>query len=304
MQTQLDICICTCRRPEQLHRALSSLGEIQLPEGTRVSVTIVDNDPAQQGEPVVESLSSSFPLPIHYCFEPSRGIPFARNRCLDEAQAKGADYLIFIDDDEWVQPDWLVRLYEYARELGGGTVVCGTVISELPASAPDYFSMFFSRKKRRTGERLPYCATNNVLIPLAEVRRLGLRFDEKRPFAGGEDVMFFTEATTRGVSIFHCAEAVVYEDVPESRATIRWLSQRKYSVGITLAKQKLFAGRTRSGIFVSAVAQLVLASLVCGLTLFGSGRMRSRSWLRMCRSAGIACGVFGGESQFYRVAED
>lgn len=301
MQPLLDICICTCHRAEQLRRALESLSNTELPDGVRVSVTVVDNDPAQSARAVVEGLQSDFPLPIHYAAEPRRGIPFARNRCLDEAESKGADYLVFVDDDEWVAGDWLQKLYGFAQDAGGNTVVCGSVISLLPASAPDYYTMFFSRKRRRTGERLPYCATNNVLIPLAEVRRLELRFDEGRPFAGGEDVMFFTAAALQGVSILHCAEAVVYEDIPECRATLRWLSRRKYSVGITLAQQKLLAGRGRIDVFASALLQLVTASLICALSVAAS-RQRSRAWLRACRSAGMASGVLGAESQFYRRA--
>lgn len=272
---------------------------MELPESLEVSVTVVDNDPAESARPVVEEVEPSFPLPLVYAAESRRGIPFARNRCLDEAQAKGADYLVFIDDDEWVAGDWLQKLYGFAHDAGGNTVVCGSVISLMPAAAPDYYSMFFSRKRRRTGERLPYCATNNVLMPMAEIARLGLRFDENRPFAGGEDVLFFTEANLQGMSIFHCAEAVVYEDVPECRATIRWLSRRKYSVGITLARQKVLAGRSRGMVFASAMVQLLNASLVCVLGVAIS-RQRARAWLRACRSAGMACGALGAESQFYR----
>ncbi|WP_237067562.1 glycosyltransferase family 2 protein [Microbulbifer guangxiensis] len=301
MQPLLDICICTCQRPGELGRALESLAHVDLPDAVRVSVTVVDNDPGQSALSVVRGLENSFPLPICYAAEPRRGIPFARNRCLDEAQAKGADYLVFIDDDEWVAADWLQKLYSFARGAGGGAVVCGSVISLLPTSAPDYYNMFFSRKRRRTGERLPYCATNNVLIPLAEVRRLGLRFDESRPFAGGEDVMFFTAASLQGVAIFHCAEAVVYEDIPESRANLHWLARRKYSVGITLAQQKLAGGRGRVDVLASALLQLFMASAVCILSL-AVRRQRERAWLRACRSAGMACGVFGAESQFYRRA--
>ena len=301
MRPLLDICICTCRRPELLRRALTSLSALELPDSVRVSVTVVDNDAAQSARPAVRELEDGFPHPLTYAVEQQPGIPFARNRCLDEAYAKGADYLVFIDDDEWVAGDWLQKLYGFARDAGDAAVVCGSVISLLPAAAPDYFSMFFSRKRRRTGERLPYCATNNVIMPLAEIRKLGLRFDEERPFAGGEDVLFFTQMALGGIPIFHCAEAVVFEDVPESRANLSWLARRKYSVGITQARQKLLAGRSRAGVLASALVQLLAASLMCVLGAAVS-RQRSRAWLRACRSAGMACGVLGLESQFYRRA--
>ncbi|GAA5525160.1 hypothetical protein Maes01_01725 [Microbulbifer aestuariivivens] len=301
LQPLLDICICTCRRPEQLRRTLMSLSRMNLPDAVGLSVTVVDNDSSQGASRTVEDLQATFPFPIRYVVESRPGIPLARNRCLDEAKAKGVDYLVFIDDDEWVDSGWLVNLYSYAQKVGGNSVVSGPVISCLPVSSPEYYQVFFCRKKGTTGELMPYCATNNVLIPSFLYSEMGLRFDERNPYAGGTDVMFFTEARSRGVEIRRCVEAVVYEDVPEHRATLTWLSKRKYSVGITLARQKLYAGRNRSQLMGSAVTQFVVASLTL-LVGLPFRRLRTRSWLRACRSAGMACGVLGAESQFYRRA--
>ncbi|MFA0812998.1 glycosyltransferase family 2 protein [Microbulbifer epialgicus] len=305
MRPLLDICICTCKRPEQLRRALRSLAELELPADADVAVTVVDNDPEDRaGQAVVESLTNDFPLQVLYALEERRGIPFARNRCIQEAQSKGANYLIFIDDDEWVARDWLVQLFQYAQELGGSAVVNGSVVRELPESAPAYYAKFFSRRRRQTGDRLTYCATNNVLIPMTVIRELGLSFDERDPFGGGEDVLFFTELNAKGGEIVHCVEAKVFESVPESRANLRWLSRRKYSAGITLAKQKLLSGRSRFGILMSALFQLLIAGVACLLGgVFGGRRLGSRPWLRLCRSVGMACGVFGARSDFYRIVD-
>ncbi|WP_020414297.1 glycosyltransferase family 2 protein [Microbulbifer variabilis] len=305
MRPLLDICICTCKRPEQLRVALQSLAELDLPADADVSVTVVDNDPEEQGgKAVVESFATDSSLPILYVLEERRGIPIARNRCIQEAQGKNADYLIFIDDDEWVARDWLVKLFRFAQELGGNTVVNGSVIRELPDSVPTYYSRYFSRRKRQTGDHLTYCATNNVLIPMKIIREFSLSFDERDPFGGGEDVLFFSELHTKGGDIIHCAEAKVFEPVPISRANLRWLSRRKYSAGITLAKQKLQSGRSRLGILLSAIFQLMVAGVLCLFGLvFGGLRLGSRPWLRLCRSVGMACGVFGARSDFYRVVD-
>lgn len=305
MRPLLDICICTCKRPEQLRVALRSLAELELPADADVTVTVVDNDPEnQEGQAVVEAFVADSPFPILYALEERRGIPFARNRCIQEAQAKGADYLVFIDDDEWVARDWLVRLFRYSQQLGGNSVVNGSVVRQLPDSVPAYYDNFFSRRKRQTGDRLTYCATNNVLIPMKMIREFSLSFDERDPFGGGEDVLFFSELNAKGGDIVHCVEAKVFEAVPISRANLRWLSRRKYSAGITLAKQKLLSGRSRPGIFLSAIFQLLTAGVLCLFGLvFGGVRLGSRPWLRFCRSVGMASGVFGARSDFYRVVD-
>ncbi|WP_299944266.1 glycosyltransferase family 2 protein [uncultured Microbulbifer sp.] len=305
MPSLLDICICTCKRPNQLRGALQSLAVLQLPPDAAVTVTVVDNDPdGREGAQLVESLADGFPLPILCVLEERRGIPYARNRCIREAQRKGADYLVFIDDDEWVARDWLIRLFGYAQAIGGHSVVSGSVVRQLPDSVPEFYSGFFSRKRRETGDRLNYCATNNVLVPMQAIRALGLRFDERDPFGGGEDVLFFTEYSARGGEIVHCVEARVYEAVPECRANMRWLSRRKYSAGITLAKQKRASGRSHFSILMSAVFQFLMAGVSCILGLvLGGRRLGSRPWLRLCRSVGMACGVFGARSDFYRIVD-
>ncbi|MCO1333362.1 glycosyltransferase [Microbulbifer sp. OS29] len=305
MHPLLVICICTYQRPERLRNSLQSLAQLQLPLNLNVSALVVDNDSVgQEGKGVVEELSGSFPFPIYCVVEEQRGIPCARNRCIRELQGMGADYLVFIDDDEWAEVDWLGQLYTYAKKLGGSTVVCGSVVRYWPDSAPQYYSRIFYRQKRKTGDELDYCATSNVLIPMSNVRSLDLRFNEQDPLDAGEDVIFFTELKAKGGKIVFCFEARVYEAVPESRANMRWLSRRKFSAGITLAKHKLAKGRGHSSILLSAVCQLLISGIGCILGMIvGGKRLGSGPWLRACRSAGMACGVFGVRSEFYRVVD-
>jgi len=300
----IDICICSCQRPAPLDAALASLAHMQIPAGVQVVVTVVDNDPAGSAAQVVDGRAREFPLPLHYVSEPRRGIPVARNRGVAEALGRGADFLVFIDDDEWVEPDWLVKLYGYAVELGGDKVVSGHVIADVPVGTPALMAEFFQRKTCVTGERQEYCATNNVLIPIAVVRDLGLRFDEARLFAGGEDTLFFTEVTARGVEIVSCAEAVVHETIPPSRVSTRWQARRKYAAGTTQAAQKIACGRSRLRIFASGAAQILISSFKsCLFLLLGRRDESYRSWLKICRSAGMAAGVFGARVDFYKVVD-
>ncbi|WHI45305.1 glycosyltransferase [Microbulbifer sp. VAAF005] len=199
MHPLLVICICTYQRPERLRNSLQSLAKLQLPSDLNVAALIVDNDSdAQAGRKVVDELSESFPFPLNCAVEEQRGIPCARNRCIDELNNMGADYLVFIDDDEWVEADWLIQLYDYSQKLGGNSVVCGSVIRRWPDSVPAYYSHIFYRQKRKTGEELNYCATSNVLIPMSSIRSLSLRFNEQDPLGAGTDVIFFTEYKAKG----------------------------------------------------------------------------------------------------------
>lgn len=50
---------------------------------------------------------------VYYEIEKGRGIPFARNNVLRRAKSLAITELIFIDDDETVDIDWLVNLWNY-----------------------------------------------------------------------------------------------------------------------------------------------------------------------------------------------
>lgn len=297
----INIAICTCQRAQLLRQCLDSIATILLPADTTVTVTIIDNDSGQSARPVVDALASSFPFVLHYVCEARRGIPCARNRAIEETHALRSDYLVFIDDDEWVRPDWLVQLYGYAQQLGGRVVVSGGVISELPASTPDYIRAAYGNRVYRTGEKLAACATNNVIIPIHVTRDLGLRFDESDPLAGGTDTIFFVEAVAQGVEIRRCAEALVHEAVPESRANLRWLSKRKYRAGITEAWRKQKKGRSKGRILVSAVALSGLETAgALFVTLAGNKKVATRLWLKACKYWGVANGVVGRKVDSYR----
>ncbi|WP_232325187.1 glycosyltransferase family 2 protein [Microbulbifer agarilyticus] len=282
---------------------LASLSQMVAPESMDIQVSVIDNDPEGGARAIVDNVSAGFPFRLQYCLEPRRGIACARNRAIDEAHRQGASYLVFIDDDEKVDRMWLFHLVRCALVFNGNCVISGRVRALVPEGTSPVMAEFFERKCYRTGERRQYCATNNVLIPIAVTRDLNLRFDESRPFAGGEDTLFFTEVVKKGVEVVFCAEAVVYEVIPRERISVAWQSRRKFSVGTTQALQKMSCGRRRPRILLSGFLQLVAS--VVKMPLFRlSGRADDayRSWLKACRSAGIVVGVFGVRSDFYRPA--
>ena len=299
--SKINICICTYKRPKLLTNCLKSLADILVPSGTEVTVTVIDNDQTRSAEATVTEFIETFPFNIYYHCESKRGIPCARNRAVEETHHLGSDYLVFIDDDEWVEPLWLDILYAYCQNQGGNVVVSGDVISELPEETPEYIGDFFHKRQWITGTQLDRCATNNVLIPIFVTKKLGLRFDESNPLAGGEDIRFFCEATKLGVVIMKCAEALVHESVPESRVTLRWLSKRRFTEGIILAWRKRQKGCSRLSIVTFSSLRLIIALFaVCKKSLTGNKLKRNKRWLKACSSLGALYGVFGLSVDSYK----
>ena len=102
----ITVCICSYKRPEMLRKLLGELKGLETRDRFTFSVVISDNDPEESGRPVVEDLSSNYPVRIEYVTEPRRSISHARNAALAKATGEA---IAFIDDDEWPQPDWLIN---------------------------------------------------------------------------------------------------------------------------------------------------------------------------------------------------
>ena len=82
----VSICIATYRRRHELARLFASLSRLKVPEGVRVEVIVVDNDPASDpaDAPSADALA---PFALRWLREPRRNIAYARN--LAVANARG-----------------------------------------------------------------------------------------------------------------------------------------------------------------------------------------------------------------------
>lgn len=303
--SRINICVCTCHRGELLKVCLDSLAKIRVSDEIDLTVSIVDNDEKRSAETVVNEVKKDFPFPLFYFCESRRGIPCARNRAIDETIAMGSDYLVFIDDDEWVESEWLQMLYGFCKQNGGNVVVSGGVVAELPEGTPPEVAGLFNRRTLGVlGQRLDTCATNNVLVPVGFIKDSGLRFDETVPLAGGTDTIFFKQLTCRGLAILRCPQALVHELIPVSRANMKWLSKRKYRVGITEASKKMMGGRSALSIVFSASFQLALESLKVLMLLMVRQKLScNQSILKVYRCAGIVSGVVGVRVEAYRTLD-
>jgi len=250
------VAVLTFRRPEQLRRLLPRLIEQVASLEPSGSVLVVDNDPA--GSAAADVLAAD-PAAVRYVHEPRPGIAAARNRALDEAT--GYDALVFIDDDELPGPGWLTGLVGSWRDWGCAAV-SGPVRAQFPSQPPAWVqaSRVFDRRRRASGSIVPGAATNNLLLDLAVINRLGLRFDDRFGLTGGEDTMFSRALRRGGGEIRWCDEAEVIEPVAPDRATRRWVLRREYRAGTSWSAVELALAGTRTaraGVRVSLAARAV-----------------------------------------------
>lgn len=230
---KVAICLATCNRNEMLSRCLSSVVSSAKSElAYEHFLVVVDNNCQPVSEEMVRELSSE--MEVIFDWEPTPGIPFARNLCLKNALANGADFIAFIDDDEYVDKDWLgIMLEEVDKE--GVDVVSGKVNQENNGS-------LYSKRKFENGSLRDRAETDNVIMKAWIAKKIS--FDEDFAQTGGSDALFFRQAFARGATIKVCNSAVVTEELPVVRLGLRWRLQRHYRYGLThcLIERKLHRG--------------------------------------------------------------
>lgn len=224
----VDVLVLTYKRSHWLEGTLQSLVQQRLEQGIQMSIVVVDNDAAQSAYGVVAGFQEKFPRTRYVC-EPRPNVANARNRALREASG---DFAAFIDDDELAEPHWLQRLIETQRRYAV-PVVFGPVVAELPRHAPRWAveGRFYERPRFATGSEVSSGGTGNVLLELAVLRRVDVRFDPSYGLSGGEDTWFFHQLTAAGQRLVWCDEAVARERVPDSRLRVAWLMRRAFSGG-------------------------------------------------------------------------
>lgn len=259
------VCICTFRRPLLLRRALEALTRQDTGGEFTFSIVVADNDADRSAETIVNDFAHRASTSVSYCTEPQRNIALARNAAL--ARARG-EFVAFIDDDEFPNPNWLLNLWRCCvpRSAAG---VLGPVRPHFDCEPPRWLIKggFFDRPEHETGFEMPWheCRTGNVLL-----RREILPADEPvfRPEfgTGGEDQDFFQRMIRRGHRFVWCNEAVVFETVPPARWSRRFLISRALLRGKNTLRQP--TGRLRnlakSALAVPAYALVLPVLLLSG----------------------------------------
>lgn len=230
----IDICIATYKRVDLLKKLLESLAVQILDESIKTRIIIIDNDPKKSAQSMVNAFFAKKDLPYIYDTQPEKNIAITRNKALDYTDA---NFLAFIDDDEWATPDWLNNLLLACRQYDAD-VVFGPVMPQFPDVTPDWILKggFFNRNTSKSGDVKTHGGTGNTLVRNPKKFKTILRFDREFGLTGGEDTDLFHRLYLSGAKLVWSDTALVYEVIPPERMTVNWMLKRALRGGQIYAK--------------------------------------------------------------------
>jgi succinoglycan biosynthesis protein ExoM len=301
----VTLCIPTYKRPLGLARLLDHVARLSYPGALKVIV--VDNDDDERaGLSAVTARAANFPFEIRGVLEAVPGQTYAYNRAFMTActEQSPSELVAVLDDDEYPARDWLTIMVRTLQRYDVG-IVGGPVLPVF--DDPRHWmarTSLFDPLRFATGPVPNIYGAGSMLVRRdVLVRYLDEPFPNELAFSGGSDFDFFHRCRRDGVRFAWANEAIVYETVPTTRMSIRWLSKRSFRAGTDLGR---VARKYRSGFAASAVRIakgpiLVTVSLVRIPLSALLGRERAvRRLMDLSRGAGRIASEFNMRYDEYR----
>lgn len=253
---------------------LDSFAAMKRPDGVEIIFTFAENDSEHRSTAIIEAFRAKVPEAVFFELEPRPGIPMGRNRVLDMALAQEADLLTFVDDDETVTEDWLVKLVAgvEARDLdlaGAPVEIIAPPedLTPLNAGVLKHVQQRFVDRNAERGELSRRNAddrlniyTNNWCLRLSCQQQLGIRFDEALQYTGGSDTKFSRDMMAAGARVGWVPDAVVLEPTPTRRLTLKYQYTRARDQSTNAV---ILNNKRRSRARKQAIGRMFDAALYC-----------------------------------------
>ncbi len=225
--------LCSYNRAERLPPLIAALRaqKCDMP----FEILMVDNNSTDNTQQVLASLAAQNGVPLRYVKESQQGIPFARNRALQECME--SEFMLFMDDDEMPKPGLLQAAIHCMRnndaECAGGKIKVCFGDGQRPDWLGDDLLGFLAEVDYGnhsfwvTDSSTPLW-TANVAYKMSIFKNYpGLRFNIRynrigKQVGGGEDLIIFQDMLALNIKMRYCPEMEVDHYVET------WRLKRRY----------------------------------------------------------------------------
>jgi succinoglycan biosynthesis protein ExoM len=229
---KIVICIPTYKRQEMLKKLVLSIIGCDLDKSliAELNIIIIDNDALMSAESVVKQLKENCKSgpQISYFSYPIKGLSNVRNELFKQALKLNPDFILGIDDDQYVSSEWINQLI-ITITANNGDIAMGPVIPVFEDIVSPYISYWFKYPRLSDFTQIKFFWTNNYIICVRFLLKHKLEFDNRFNSSGGEDTYFGVNALKRGAKINWAGNAIAYETVPSKRTNLKWLIKRCYN---------------------------------------------------------------------------
>jgi glycosyltransferase involved in cell wall biosynthesis len=246
MSIAYTVALCTHNHADRLIRTLADIRHIRLPKAPW-ELLIIDNASRDATPDILARQTWPAGWEVRVVEEERLGLSNARNRAIREARG---EYLIFVDDDETPDPDWLCafeRLIETRSPDAFGGRIEVLFEGARPAWLADELLGFLGQLRRA-----------DAIVPLSEhgTPFYGGNFGFRRAVCdttgdfdamlgrkgsdntGGEEVDFYRRLLEAGFKVWWTPEAVIHHRIQADKLDRRYFLDLHYRQGRVEGRRK------------------------------------------------------------------
>lgn len=227
---EISLVICTYNRDKYLPEALESIRRQTLPAG-KFQLVIVDNNSTDNTARIASDFIAANPhLNVKYAFEGNKGLSFARNRGIQEADGAIISY---VDDDALLSPDYLVEMLNFFTSHPQAVGVGGKVIPKYetgaePAWMNKYLNGFIGRVEHGTEikkfeEGMKYPAGCNMTYTKDVLKQVG-GFNNSLTFRS-DDKYIFLKVRAYADEVYYVPKAYVHHYIDQHRLELGYFKK-------------------------------------------------------------------------------
>ena len=244
------IALCTHNHADRLVRTLADLPQIHMPKAAW-EFLVIDNGSRDATPELLARHVWPAGWEARVVREDKLGIANARNRAIAEARG---DYLIFLDDDESADPDWLLAyerlVQEHAPDAFGGRIEVLFEDARPPWLSNELLGFLgkldWGEKVKPLNDPATPLYTGNFGFRRSIVEQIGL-FDAAlgrrgKENNGGEDVDFYRRIVRGGLKVWWTPEAVIHHRIQAAKLKRRYFHDLHYRQGRMEAIRRRGAG--------------------------------------------------------------
>jgi succinoglycan biosynthesis protein ExoM len=296
----LAVAICTYNRNRSLSNLLDALivSVERVNNRAAIGVVIVDDSVDGKARDVVDRFEERFELGIHYRVSGRQNISIARNIAINTA-SEMADWVAMTDDDCEPSPEWLEALLDIQHRTGADAVM-GPMVRRAPPGSPTWiteqpFLEVGVEHSVEDGAIVATAATHNSMISSRWLREHPtMRFQPQMGVIGGEDMIFYRAAYAVGLRIRYSQHAIVYENQPLSRMTLKFQLYSFFWHGNSSYITNVRSGITPGRMFIHGVNLLQQACARSVIRAFRGQRPQLRYCLAsVLQAVGMLLGFLG-----------
>ena len=249
----ISLIIATYNRSRQLVTALRSVAMQDLPFSEWECI-VVNNASTDDTEAVFAEFAVAHPLtPLRMVYEAEPGLSAARNRGIAEATGR---LVAFIDDDEWIEPQFLRSYIEFFACHPHAVAAGGPIVAEYPDGRPAWLSKYPERAlanvmdygprvRRFPSGKIPG-GGNMALLRMAftSVGDFNVRFGRVgTALSCGEESELFERMRRMGIEPWYVPGAVMHHVIPAAKLTESYFRRLCRNVGANQQQRARMQGR-------------------------------------------------------------